>query len=64
MARTYIPTQVIEIHKQVKFMTRYQSVLRVAIVAVDPAYGALFDALLAAALAFDAVSQELYPLED
>lgn len=64
MARTYIPTQVIEIHKQAKFMTRYQSILRAAIVAVDPSYGAVFDALLAAIIAFDALSQQLYPIED
>lgn len=64
MARSYIPTQVIEVHKQVKFMTRYQPVLRAAVVAIDPAYGAIFDQLLAALLAFDALSQSLYPLQD
>jgi len=62
--RTYIPTTVIEVHKQVKFMSRYQAPLRAAIVAVDPAYGEVFDALLAALLAFDALSQSLYPIED
>lgn len=64
MARTYIPTTVIQVHEQVRFMTRYQSALRLAIVAVNPAYGALFDDLLAALLAFDAVAATLYPLED
>lgn len=64
MARTYIPTTVIDVHKQVKFMSRYQVPLRAAIVAVDPSYGAIFDALLAALLAFDALAAELYPLED
>lgn len=64
MARTYIPTTVIEVHKQAKFLARYQSALRAAVVLVDPAYGAIFDNLLAAVLAFDALAQQLYPLED
>lgn len=64
MARTYIPTAVIETHKQAKFLVRYQPALRAAIIAVDPDFGALFDALVAAVLAFDAVAAELYPLED
>lgn len=64
MARTYIPSTVIDVHKQVKFMTRYQAPLRAAIVAVNPAYGAIFDDLLAALLAFDAIAQVLYPLDD
>ena len=61
--RTYIPTSVIETHKLAKFLARYQSVLRPAVVAVDPSYGAVFDDLLAAVLAFDALAQILYPLE-
>lgn len=61
--RTYIPTSVIEVHKLAKFVARYQSVLRPAIVSVDPSYGAIFDDLLAALLAFDALAQTLYPLE-
>ena len=64
MPRTYIPTTVIEVHKQVKFMSRYQAPLRAAIVAIDPDFGVLFDELLAALLAFDALSQQLYPIED
>jgi hypothetical protein len=64
MPRTYIPTTVIEVHKQYLFMTRYQAVLRAAMVAIDPSYGALFDTLLAALGAIDAISQELYPLTD
>lgn len=64
MARTYIPSTVIEVHRQVKFMSRYQVPLRAAIVAVNPAYGALFDDLLSALIAFDAVAGVLYPLED
>ena len=64
MARTYIPTTVLDVHKQVKFMARYQVPLRAAIVAVNPAYGVIFDELLAALLAFDALAGELYPLED
>jgi len=62
--RTYIPTAVIETHKQAVFLARYQAILRAAIVIVDPAYGAVFDALLAAVLTFDALSQTLYPLEE
>ena len=64
MARTYIPTTVLDVHKQVKFMARYQVPLRAAITAINPAYGAIFDELLAALLAFDALAAELYPLED
>jgi len=64
MARTYIPSQVIEVHNLVKYMTRYQSPMRAAIVAVDASYGAVFDALLTALIAFDALASELYPLED
>lgn len=62
--RTYIPTSVIEVHKLARFVARYQSVLRPAIVAVDPAYGAIFDSLMSALLAFDAVAATLYPLEE
>lgn len=64
MARTYIPSAVIEIHRLAKFLARYQAVLRPAMVAVDSSYGAVFDQMLAAALAFDALSQQLYPLEE
>ena len=63
MARTYIPTQVIEVHKMAIYMSRYQAVLRAAIVAIDPTFGAAFDTLFAAILAFDALASELYPLE-
>lgn len=62
--RTYIPTSVIEVHKLAKFLARYQSVLRPAVVAVDPTYGAVFDDLLAAVLAFDAIAQAIYPFEE
>lgn len=62
--KTYIPTQVIEVHKLAIYLARYQAVLRPAMVAIDSSYGALFDALLAAVLAIDAVSGTLYPLEE
>lgn len=64
MARTYIPTQVVEIHKMALYMSRYQAVLRASIVAIDPSFGAAFDTLFAAVLAFDALAGELYPLEN
>jgi len=64
VAKTYIPTQVIEVHRMAVYMARYQSVLRAAMVAVDPDFGALFDTLFAAITAMDAVSQALYPVED
>lgn len=62
MAKTYIPKQVREVHDMAVYLSKYQGVLRAAIVAIDPAYGALFDTLLSAVLAMDAVSQSLYPL--
>jgi len=64
VAKTYIPTSVVEIHRLAIYLARYQAVLRPAMVAIDPSFGALFDALLAATLAMDAVSQTLYPVED
>lgn len=64
MARTYIPTSVIEVHKLAKFLSRYQSVLRPAVVAVNAEYGPIFDDLLTAVLAFDAIAQSIYPLMD
>jgi hypothetical protein len=64
MARSYIPTQVIETHKLALYMARYQAPLRAAIVAIDPSAGATFDALFTAILAFDALATTLYPLED
>lgn len=64
MPRSYIPTQVIEVHRMAVFMARYQAVLRSAIVAIDPDFGATFDTLFAAILAFDALATELYPVED
>lgn len=64
MARSYIPTQVVQTHKLAVYLARYQAVLRPAMVAIDPSYGALFDAALTALLALDAVNQELYPIED
>ncbi len=64
MARTYIPTQVVEIHKMAIYMSRYQAVLRASIVAIDPTFGAAFDTLFAAVLAFDGLAQVLYPIED
>lgn len=64
MARTYIPSTVIDVHKLAKFLSRYQVPLRAAMVAVNPAYGAVFDDLISAILAFDAVAGVLYPLAD
>lgn len=64
MARTYIPSQVIETHRMAKYMARYQVALRAAMVAIDPDFGAVFDTLFAAIQAFDAIAGELYPLED
>lgn len=64
MARTYIPSQVIEVHRMAVYMSRYQAVLRASIVAIDPAFGTAFDTLFAAILAFDALATELYPVED
>jgi hypothetical protein len=64
VARTYIPSQVIDAHKMAKYMSRYQAILRASMVAIDPDYGAVFDALFAAILAFDAIASELYPLVD
>lgn len=63
MARTYIPSQVIEVHKMALYMSRYQAVLRAAMVAIDPTFGAAFDTLFAAILAFDGLASQLYPLE-
>jgi len=62
--RTYIPTSVIEVHKLAKFLARYQAFLRPAVVAIDSSYGAVFDDLLSAVLAFDALAATLYPLEE
>jgi len=62
--RTYVPTTVIDVHRLAIYLARYQSVIRPVMVALDPAYGAIFDGLLSAALAFDAIAQVLYPLED
>jgi len=64
VAKTYIPTSTVEIHRLAIYLARYQAVLRPAMVAIDPSFGALFDALLTAVLAMDAVSQTLYPVED
>jgi len=64
VARTYIPTQVIQVHELARYMNRYQAVLRAAIVAVDPDFGSIFDTLLTAINAFDALASQLYPLED
>lgn len=64
MARTYIPSTVIQVHRLVKYISRYQALLRASIVAIDPSFGAVFDDLLAALLAFDSVSNTLYPLDD
>lgn len=64
MAKTYIPTQVIEVHRLAVYLAKYQSVLRPAIVSIDPSAGALFDTMLAAVLAMDAVSGVLYPIGD
>jgi len=62
--RTYIPSAVIEVHKLVRYISRYQAQLRAAIVAVDPDYGEVFDLMFTSLIAFDALNQTLYPLED
>lgn len=62
--KTYIPTSVVEVHRLAIYLARYQAILRPAMVSIDPTYGALFDALLTATLAMDAVAQTLYPVED
>jgi len=64
MGRTYIPSQVIEVHRMAVYMARYQAVLRAAIVDIDPDFGTVFDTLFAAILAFDALASALYPLSE
>jgi len=64
VARTYIPSTVIQVHELAKYLSRYQATLRAAIVAVDPSAGSLFDALFTSVIAFDALNQVLYPIED
>lgn len=63
MARTYIPTTVIQVHKAAVTAAKYAAFIRPAMVVINPAYGAIFDDLLSALLAFDSVSQTIYPLE-
>ena len=64
MAKTYIPTSVIEVHRLAIYLARYQAILRPAMVSIDPSFGAIFDTLLSAVLAMDAISATLYPLEE
>lgn len=64
MARTYIPSAVIDVHRLAKYLTRYQAQLRAAIVTINPDYGEVFDLLFTSVIAFDALNQQLYPLED
>jgi hypothetical protein len=63
VAKTYISSYTREVHKLAVFMTRYQAILRAAMVVVDPASGALFDAMLSAVVAMDGVSNVIYPIE-
>lgn len=63
-SRTYIPTQVVEAHKLAVFMAKWNSVLRPAILSLDPSALSSYDALFASITAFDAFAQTLYPLGD
>lgn len=64
MAKTYVPTQVIEVHELAKFMVRYNATIRAAITALDPTALEAYDALYTAVVAFDAFREILYPLGD
>lgn len=63
MARTYIPREVRQVHELAKYMARYNAILRAAVIAIDPSAESAYDALYAAVIAFDTLSQTLYPLQ-
>lgn len=62
MARTYIPGFTESVHRQALFLVRWNAILRPAIVAIDPAAGAAYDALYTAIIAMDALREVLDPL--
>lgn len=63
MAKTYVPSIVLNIHQLAIYITKYNSVLRAAIATLDPEAVAVYDTLASAVLAFDALRETLYPLE-
>lgn len=63
MAKTYVPNEVRQVHTLAVYMTRYNAVLRAAVLIADPSAGAAYDALYAAVTAFDALREVLYPIE-
>lgn len=62
MAKTYIPSFVVDNHRQAVFIARYGSILRAAIAAISPEAALAYDTVTEAILAFDAFAQTLYPL--
>lgn len=63
MAKTYVPSIVIQVHELTRFVTRYNAILRPALATIDPDSVALYDTMYNALVAFDALYQTLYPLE-
>jgi predicted nucleic acid-binding protein len=64
VAKTYIPSEVKQVHELAQFMTRYNSVLRAAVALADPSAITAYDALYSAIVAFDAFREALVPLAD
>lgn len=62
MAKTYVPTTVIDVHNLAIFLARNNAIVRTAIAVIDPSAVSTYDALYAAIVAFDALRETLYPL--
>lgn len=63
MARTYVPTMVLEVRQQAIYIARYGSVIRAAIAVLEPAAVAAFDAYATAVVGLNAFFETLYPTD-
>lgn len=62
MARTYIPDYFKQVHELHQYLANHGSILRAAIILIDPTAGAAFDTLVAAVAAIDTLRVLLDPI--
>jgi hypothetical protein len=64
MARNYIPTMLVDVHKLNVYFTRYGFIIRPAVHAIDPELDAPLEALIVAVSALDAAQEQLRDTAD
>lgn len=62
MAKTYVPEMTVQLHALAQYLVKYNSVIRVAINAIEPTYLPVYEDFYNAVIALDALRTVLHPL--